>query len=827
MSSAASRDAGLAHSRATGVELSSAWRMCAMVVFGCWMLFAAPWLLGRVTIPYDAKALFQAQLQFLANAIHAGQSPAWNPHTFVGIPQIADPQSLIFSPAVLIAVLFKTPSFWWLDFYVFALLGLGAAAVLMLFRDRGWHPAGAAVAALCFAFGGSASWRMQHIGQIQSYAFFALTLWLMFRARDRNSYLWGATAGVAAGLMLVQPNQVALLACYALLIIAMVDWLTAYSPIVAFRRDLGPYATAAAVALLITLIPLLLTFAFVSDSNRPTIAYAEAARGSLHPASLLSYFLPNLFGINDATGGYWGPYSEAWNPKELTLSPNMSQLYMGALPCLILIRGLLLRGSLRKPEIAGIAVAALAALIYSLGIFTPFFAIAYDLLPGAALFRRPADATFILGALCGILAGYFVHRHFNGADQQTSSASLQLIAVLIAIVATATAIAIGHGRLSASIWPITASTLMIIIAAVVISIPPARLLATGRLAMFVPALFLAADLVIFNGPSESTGKAADRAQHALKPDTSNETIAFLSKHVRRKSGTPWRDRIEMAGVGFDWQNAAEVHGLDQTLGYNPLRSDLVTRALGAGDYIAGYDQRSFSRLFPSYRCKLADMLGLRFVATPVPVSIVDPRLKNEDLQFVARTADAFIYENPRALPRVLFAEHAVSVDFDRILASGIWPEFNPRQTVLLDRKEKAPYPHHRPPRVMSSPPPLPSLVRPRRPRFPWPEPVDVDGLMSSAPAPSPRKAEPEALIVRYENTRVLIEVTSPRPGYLILNDVWHPWWQATVDGVPAHIHRANVLFRAVAVPAGRHHVRFEFHPLSGAFTELSRKLTPR
>jgi len=43
---------------------------------------AWPWLSGAVTIPYDAKALFQAELQFLANAIHQGQSPFWSPNVF-------------------------------------------------------------------------------------------------------------------------------------------------------------------------------------------------------------------------------------------------------------------------------------------------------------------------------------------------------------------------------------------------------------------------------------------------------------------------------------------------------------------------------------------------------------------------------------------------------------------------------------------------------------------------------------------------------------------------------------------------------------------------
>jgi hypothetical protein len=56
---------------------------------------------------------------------------------------------------------------------------------------------------------------------------------------------------------------------------------------------------------------------------------------------------------------------------------------------------------------------------------------------------------------------------------------------------------------------------------------------------------------------------------------------------------------------------------------------------------------------------------------------------------------------------------------------------------------------------------------------------------------------------------------------VVLNDPWQPWWFASIDGQPAEILRANVLFRAVAVPPGRHIVRFEFRPLAGAWKELA------
>ena len=66
-----------------------------------------------------------------------------------------------------------------------------------------------------------------------------------------------------------------------------------------------------------------------------------------------------------------------------------------------------------------------------------------------------------------------------------------------------------------------------------------------------------------------------------------------------------------------------------------------------------------------------------------------------------------------------------------------------------------------------------------------------------------------------------MEADSPGGGWVVLNDLWHPWWFADVDGKAAEILRANVLFRAVAVPPGRHVVRFTFRPIAGAWAELT------
>ena len=122
-------------------------------------------------------------------------------------------------------------------------------------------------------------------------------------------------------------------------------------------------------------------------------------------------------------------------------------------------------------------------------------------------------------------------------------------------------------------------------------------------------------------------------------------------------------------------------------------------------------------------------------------------------------------------------------DFEELLRSG-WPDVDPKRTVLLDRPSNG---------------------------------VPSDG----------KSGDGTVRIARYANTEVVIDVDSRAGGMLVLNDVWHPWWRAEVDGAPTEIFKANVLFRAVPVGPGRHQVRFSFHPIAGAFAELKNKLAAK
>src|SRR5215471_3255244 len=201
---------------------SSNWRASTFALWvvayaAAFVVLSWPWLSGALTIPWDAKAQFQPELQFLASSLARGQSPFWTPNVFAGWPQIADPQSLIFSPLHLALAAFDaTPSFREADFVTFAYLFCGGLGLMLFFRDRGWHPAGAAVAALIFAFGGSAASRLQHTSEIISLSYVPIALWLLSRTLDRASSRTGLAAGVVIALLMIGRDQVALLGLYML-----------------------------------------------------------------------------------------------------------------------------------------------------------------------------------------------------------------------------------------------------------------------------------------------------------------------------------------------------------------------------------------------------------------------------------------------------------------------------------------------------------------------------------------------------------------------------------------------------------------------------------
>ena len=468
------------------------------------------------------------------------------------------------------------------------------------------------------------------------------------------------------------------------------------------------------------------------------------------------------------------------------LAQNMAQLYLGALPALALIAALLSGRNILNRDVRIFVLGLGFFFLYALGHYTPVFETLFHYLPGVSGFRRPADATFMIGAMAAMVAAFSVDQLLRAPSMRIEGRMLATILVIVAALLVAcTGLAIHFNRLGDAAEPIITSALWIVAGLVVLG-TAYRFRNMTAVATGLVAAFFVADLYANNGPNESTAEP-QLAYEILNPNCKNPTVGFLKRKVREASMGAYKPRVEFAGLGFNWPNVGLVQGFENVFGYNPLRLADFNAATGAPDTISAPEERQFTPLFPSYRSNFANLIGLRYIVSKVQINQIDKNLKPGDLNLIGVTDEAFIYENPRALPRAMFVDRAVIGDFEAMTKTGEWPEgFNPEREFVIDVN-------------------------------------DTDGIEDFIRKEGvPAKA---AVMIRaYENTRVEIEVEADGDGFVLLNDAWHPWWRASIDGVEVPILRANVMFRAVPVTAGKHTIHFEFRPIEGAIAELAAKL---
>jgi hypothetical protein len=763
--------------------------LAVALILAAWAVAAVIWPLTGSVVPWDSKNQFYPTLRYLGAALAHGELPLWNPYHFGGHPSAADPQSLLFTPTMLLfGWLDSEPSMELFDLVVFAHFLPGALAFLPIFRRRGWHWAGAVAAALVFMLGGSASARLQHTGMILSYGFFPLAFWLLEEAMDRRSYRYGVLFALSAALMVIGRDQVAFLCALTLIGVAVHRIWTAPQPFAYLRSRLGLLAMMGLIGSLLLAVPVILTMQFLATSTRPSFGFGVAAMGSLPPESLATILFGNIFGSLRWTYDYWGPDWHSLSEGTWT-DRATNYLFIGTIPALFILWHGIAGGRLFAREFRFFLVVGLLALLYALGRYTPGFEVIFDHMPGVNLYRRPADATFLINIALAFSSGYLVHRYAREGLPNWSKAALGefqvvlpalAVALVIAAIASGLAFAVQGGHVPSALAEAGGGLL----AAILVIGLVFRLSGTAhrREAIALALVILTgAELISRHAASALNAEPAGRYTVFTKlPPEQYQGLQILKRELAERHKHGEYPRVEILGLNGSWQNASMVLEIEDIIGYNPLRLADYERAIGPGENAEDPNLRQFPTIFRGYKCELASLLGLDYLVLDRPVQKLPrhfPRLTEAEV--VYGTGKMWIYRLNSASQRAYVAHHIQTVDSEAVLGEDELPDFDRETEALVDQE---------------SMPLLKAHYAPLR--------------------PGEDKPESKVRIVSYKRNSVTLEVESSAHGLLVLHDIYYPGWEASVDGERRPVVRANLLFRGVEVPAGKHRVEFEFRPLS-------------
>ena len=738
-----------------------------------WAVAFLQWPLRDLVVPWDSKNQFYTFFRFMADAIAQGSTPFWNPYHYAGHPSIADPQSMIFSPAfVLWALVDPKPSLFAFDLMVFAHLLVGGLALVRYGQRHDWPTAACVLAAMTFMIGGAVSGRMMHVGIITVYALFPLALLWMEIALERRSYLAAIGFGATSALIVLGRSQVPLLLSFTLA--ALLVWRLARDPggwrFVVGR--LGVLALAGMTALALIAIPMMLTIQFADFSNRPHEEIEAALRSSLYPANLANFFVPDVFGsLRSLETGNWGP-AYATRPDLDSTDRAFNYLFAGSLTALLFVWHGLAGGRALRREARPFAAVLVVALLYALGRYTPFFPFLFQHVPGIDLFRRPVGGTFILLAGLAYLTGWLATAYVReGAPAPKLPwivvASAAVAGILVWALAFSAqsdnagkaALEIGKalplyvGLIALLAWPKT---------------PRAR-----ALALSVAVAFTGGELILRN--AATVLNAEPRSIYAMleKPtDDTNTILTAIRQDERNNPKSLARPRVEIVGLGGPWQNASMLYGLEATNGYNPLRIGPYDRLVAPGEAPYTLAHRRFPTSFPGYNCLLSRLLGLEYVVLDRPIDQVPSLARRTVAQAVMTGPKSWIYRLADASPRVTVESRVQVADASELIDAGAFPSALPASEVLVDSEDE----------------------------------------LSQKYLTGPIRAK--ATISAWRPDRVEIDFDSSAQGIVTLHDLWYPGWEVEIDGAPRPLLRTDLLFRGVEAPAGKHKIVFAYRPLS-------------
>ena len=747
----------------------------------------------RIFFARDLSLFFWSRHLWLRHTLAAGSAPWWDPYVAGGQSAIADALHQLLMPVTLAIRLLPSAV---VSFNLWVALPVPVAALgTLVFLRRRTGDQAAALGACAFALSGPIVSMLNAPNLSWSVACLPWVMWCCQRIVEVPSARRGAALAVLFALQALCGEPVTW-AATGLLAIAF--------GLVEGRRVLpGALVIGALCAgALLAAAQLIPTAMTGIRAQRSLIATPDF--WSLHPLALMEMLVPHLFGNYDTAFLVNLPWMEALN---FGRDPFFYSLYVGPLVLLLASVGVITRF---RRSLFWLAV-AICFLLAALGGYTPAYPLFRKLLPFLTYFRFPVKyivfTVFALAVLTAEGWAAVLSRPAEGGHLESSgggplaglamwlgaAVSVALVACSALLVLPAISSRVAYAMASANQLkdpaaaaefmaqvgpPTVVRTLALLLAGCVLLVVAAR--ERRRRAAALLVALTCANLAITNRGLNPTMNVAGLAPPRWYTDSAGSSRLYVGGRVR---GFMNKDDPDGAAI---WQLPPARTPLEGRMAINaelPMAPSgwSVREALSYDlPYLwpAEYEGvvRQFEQADHPERAAFLRRAGVGRCVLPVTEVRLVRRSPGGDgpWRVAAEVPDwnMAVFECNPGATRVFLASPVEIASDPEDLAWQRAALFNVAFADTVARLSKMP------------------------------------PVTGSAGTPEPQSVR----IVEDAATAVTVEAAAPRASILVLRDSYDPSWTAQVDGVPVEIVRANVLYRAVAVPAGRHVIRFAYRP---------------
>lgn len=745
-----------------------------LLALGALLLFCAvplrrALLHGEVLFERDVNMVWLPQVEGALRVLAAPAWPLWDPLPGFGRPLLADPRAELLYPFTALHLLLDPGTYYTL--FCLAHLFLAAAGMYALAREWGCTRPAALAGAGLLAGGGpllSLAVMWHHLAGAAWLPWLFLALERALERGRRSDVVLFALA-FALHVMAGSPDVTAL-ALPALALFALWPRPAARAPL---RARAAVLAAALGLGLLLAAVQWLPTLGWSLSAQRRETPRSLRVVWSLPPVALADLLVP----LRSERWPLAAPLREdLFEQRE----PWLRSLYLG-LPGLVLAS----LGLRVRPRGPALGLGALGAIGFALGRHGPFYDLLCVLAPPLAWLRFPVKgmvlAAFALAALAAL-----------GLDAWMRAPRSRRLVLTLSMLAPAA------GLQLALRWPE--------------AWPPGILQRQGGLTPpeWLDPLSWAAWQACALGAALALLALAGReaapawARPALALLAAGAPLAAHHDLIGTAPPSIYRERPGLLGllrppesvrlyvadysIGTGLGSAAEAYQPDQVpLGW-PSTAALVRAAhqylnpptaarwglRGSFDLdILGFEPRPQALLVERLRAETdgAAQLRLLRLGSVTHALALLPAPWWAQARLVAEQRGVFrrpirVFEVPDPLPRAYAVTGARVLDEGAALDLLASPGFDPLAEAVL----------------------LEGAPRPTR------GPAGEVRLLESAP------------------DRLRMQADLRLDGLVLVTDAWDAGWRARVDGRPAPVLRANLAFRAVPVPAGRHGVELAYRP---------------